>query len=87
VGQGSSLAISCGVGGRCGSDPVLLCLWRRLAATVLVQPLAWEHPYAVGVALKKERERERERSSRSGTAETNPTRNHAVAGLIPGLDP
>ena len=24
-------------------------------------------------------------SSRRGTAETNPTRNHEVAGLIPGL--
>ena len=26
-----------------------------------------------------------ERSSHRGTAETNPTRNHEVAGLIPGL--
>ena len=26
------------------------------------------------------------RSSRRGAAETNPTRNHEVAGLIPGLD-
>ena len=26
------------------------------------------------------------RSSRRGTVEMNPTRNHAVAGLIPGLD-
>ena len=38
------------VSGRHGSDPVLL--WCRLTATALIQPLAWEPPYAVGVALK-----------------------------------
>ena len=27
------LAVSCGLGHRCGSDPVLLWLWRKLAAT------------------------------------------------------
>ena len=32
-------------------DPELL--WLRLAATALTQPLAWEFPYAVGVALKR----------------------------------
>ena len=30
----------------------LLWLWCCLAATVLIQPLSWEPPYAVGVALK-----------------------------------
>ena len=33
-------------------DPVLLWLWRRPVAVALIQPLAWEPPYAVGVALK-----------------------------------
>ena len=41
--------MSCDVGGRHGSDPVLLWLWHRLAATTLIRPLAWEPPYAVGV--------------------------------------
>ena len=27
-------------------------LWLRLAAVAPIQPLAWEPPYAVGVALK-----------------------------------
>ena len=27
VGQGSGVAVSCGVGRRCGSDPKLLWLW------------------------------------------------------------
>jgi len=42
--------VSCGVGCRRGSDPALLWLWRRLAATAPIQPLAWEPPYAAGVA-------------------------------------
>ena len=45
--------MSCGVGHRRGSDPVLLWLWRSLAAIALIRPLAWEPPYAVGVALKR----------------------------------
>ena len=42
-----------GVGRRCGSDPELLWLWRRLAAVALIRPLAWEPPYAASVALKR----------------------------------
>ena len=34
-------------------DLALPWLWRRLAATALVRPLAWEPPYAVGAALEK----------------------------------
>jgi len=34
--------MSCGVGCRCGSDPALLWLWRRLVAMAPIQPLAWE---------------------------------------------
>ena len=40
------------VGLRCSSDLALLWLWYRLVATAPIQPLAWEPPYAVGVALK-----------------------------------
>ena len=46
------MAVSCGVGHRCDSDPVLLCLWRRLVATAPIRPLAWELPYAMSVTLK-----------------------------------
>ena len=41
--------MSCGAGGRCSSDLVLL--WRRLAAVPPIQPLAWG--YATGVAPKR----------------------------------
>ena len=36
-------------------DPALLWLWCRLAATAPIGPLAWEPPYAVDTALKKDR--------------------------------
>jgi len=52
VGQRSGIAMSCGVGHRRGSGPVLLWLWHRLAATALIQALAWEPPYAAGATLK-----------------------------------
>ena len=50
MGWGSGVAVSCGVGGRCGSDPMLLWLWRRLATTAPIRPLDWEPPYAMGAA-------------------------------------
>ena len=42
--KGSGIAISCGIGHRCGSNLVLLWLWHRPAATALVRPLAQELP-------------------------------------------
>ena len=52
VGEGSSVAVSCGVGCRRGLDLVLLGLWCRPAAVVLIQSLAWKLPYAIDVTLK-----------------------------------
>ena len=49
--------MSCGVGHRHGSDPVLLRLWCRLAAVAPIRPLAWEPPYAAGAALKKKKKK------------------------------
>ena len=70
---GHSIAVSCGVGLRRGSDPALLWLWRRLAATAPIGPLAWEPPYAAGVAQemaerpkKKKKESCRRNGSRFG---------------------
>ena len=45
--------MSCSIGRRHSSDPALLWLWCGLAATAPIRPLAWEPPYAVGVALEK----------------------------------
>ena len=35
-------------------DLVLLWLWCRLAGVAVIRPLAWEPPYAAGVALKRQ---------------------------------
>ena len=51
--------MSCDVGCRCSLDLTLLWLWRRPVATVPVGPLAWELPYAVGVALRDKRAKKR----------------------------
>ena len=50
-------ALSCGIVCRCSSAPSLLWLWHRLVATALTRPLAWEPPYAVGAALKRQKDK------------------------------
>ena len=45
--------MSAGVGCRRGLDPALLWLWCRPVAIAAIRPLAWEPPYAAGVALEK----------------------------------
>ena len=47
--------MSIGVSPRRGLDPMLLWLWYRLADAALIHPLAWDFPYAMGVALKKKK--------------------------------
>ena len=40
-------------------DRALLWLWHRLAAAAPIQPLAWELPYATGVALKRQKKKKK----------------------------
>ena len=49
----SSIAVNCGVSWRCSLDLALLWLWCRAEATALIQPFAWDLPYAMGMAKKK----------------------------------
>ena len=51
--------MSCAVGQRCGLDLALLWLWHRLAAVAPIAPLAWEPPYAVHAALKRQKEKKK----------------------------
>ena len=51
--------MSCDVVCKLGSDTTLLWLWCRPAATAPTRPLAWEPPYAVGTALKRQEEKKR----------------------------
>ena len=57
------MAVSYGVGHRCGLDPALLWLWCRLVAAALIRPLVWEPPCAAGAALGKKKRRD----SKEGT--------------------
>ena len=52
--------MSCGVGHKHGSDPVFLLLWCKPTAVALIQPLAWELPYAMSEVLKKQKEKKKE---------------------------
>ena len=49
--------MSCGVGHRCGLDLALLWRWHRIAAAAPGQSLAWELPYAMGVALQRQKKK------------------------------
>ena len=51
--------MSHGVGCRQGSDLALLWLWQRPAATALIQPLAWELPYASDAVLKRQKKKKK----------------------------
>ena len=47
--------MSCGAGCTCSLDLAL----HRPAATIPIQPLAWEPPYAVGMAVKKTKKKKK----------------------------
>ena len=53
--------MSCGVGHICSLDLTLLWLWCRPAAVAPIKPLAWEPPYAVGVALKGQKDKKKKK--------------------------
>ena len=50
-----SIAASCSVGHRCGSESVLPWLWCRPAAAALIWSLVWEILYTAGVAIGKKK--------------------------------
>ena len=47
-----ALSTTCSAGHRRNSDLMLLWLWYRLAGAILIQPIAWEVPYAAGAPSK-----------------------------------
>ena len=59
----------------------MLRLWRRLAAIAPIQPLAWEHQYVEGVALKSKKKKKRMNSmiSRQASSWTNQEANNVNA--------
>ena len=61
--KGSSVAVSCGVGCRLGSDPALLWRWRRPETPALIGPLAWEPQYAENGAKKKKKNKKKKKKA------------------------
>ena len=66
--------MSGGVGCTLCSDPALLWLWRRPVATAPVRSLAWEPPYAAGVALEKvqRQKKKKKKKKKEGCREHHP---------------
>ena len=50
-------------------DLALLWLWRRLAATAPIGPLAWECPYPMGAALIGQKDQKRKTHTHTHTQE------------------
>ena len=55
------MALSCGGGSRLCSDLALLWLRHGIVATALIRPLAWEPPYAAGMALKRQKDKKKKK--------------------------
>ena len=55
--------MSCGVVCRRSLDPALLWLWCRLVATAPIRPLAWESPYAIEAALKRQKKKKKKKKT------------------------
>ena len=53
--------MSCNIGSRGSLGLAWLWLWCRLPAVALIQPLAWELPYAVGTHLKRQKQRNKQK--------------------------
>ena len=64
MGLESSVTVSCGVGHRRSSDPVLLWLWCRPAAVAPIRPPARELPHAMGVTLKSEKQQQQQQQQK-----------------------
>ena len=75
--------MSCGVGHRCGLNPVLLWLWCRPAAVAPIGLLAWEPPYATGVALKRRKDKNKKIKAIQNRARTQlQTQSESVQNLV-----
>ena len=77
------IGTSCGVDRECSSDLGLLWLRRGPEAATLIQPLAWEPPYAAGVALKKKERKKKERIEKSHSPITTPQPNRSCPPTPP----
>ena len=59
----AGIAVSCSEVCRRSLDAALLWLWRTLAATAPIRPLAWESPYALKAALEKAKRQKKKKKN------------------------
>ena len=59
--------MSYAVGHRHGSDPAMLWLLCRPVVVAPIQPLAWEPPYAMGVALEMAKRQKKKKMLKPGS--------------------
>ena len=76
------------VGSRLSLDPASLWLWHRPAAVALIGPLAWEHPYALGAALKRKKKKKKDEEEEGSaclklTCKTMKLSTHRCPALLP----
>ena len=64
------------MGRRRGPNPVSLWLWHRPVTTATIRPLAWELPYATGVAQEKAK---RQKNKNKNKKRSSPSRVPIVA--------
>ena len=62
---------------------MLLWLWHRLAAIALTRPLAWEHPYVAGAALKGQKTKKKKKRKKAQAFIYAPTRVPQNVLLVP----
>ena len=55
-------------------DPALPWLWCRAAAIALIRPLAWEPPYAAGMALEKTKKNKNKKTNNTSSCTQAPER-------------
>ena len=63
---------------------MLLWLWHRLVATGPIGPLAWETPYAVGVALEKAKNKQTKKT-KNKERQKNKTNRKPIWEFLGGL--
>ena len=78
-----SIAMSCGVGHRHGSDPALLWLWRRPVAIDPIGHLAWEPPYAAGTSLKRQKKKKKRKEKKKRQKGREANLGEVIAGTGP----
>ena len=82
--------MSCGVANRHSSDLALMWLWCKLAAAGQIRPLAWEPPYAVSVALKRQKKTKKKKKKGKEVKNCSLRNKETIAGnfeestLFPG---